>query len=77
MSRNSDEPISFLVDVMPAGFETLFAATEAANFTEDDIPGSSRIALQFGVETTGPGLSDKNVRDIVQGRHPSAEEIGL
>jgi mannose-6-phosphate isomerase-like protein (cupin superfamily) len=72
-----DEPIGLLVDVAPAGFETFFAATEAANLTEDDIPGRSRIALQFGVEITGPGLSDKNVRDILQGRHPPAEEIGL
>ena len=72
-----DEPIGFLVDVVPAGFETFFAATEAANLTEDDIPGRSRIALQFGIEITGPGLSDKNVQDILQGRHPPAEEIGL
>ena len=72
-----DEPIGFLVNVVPAGFETFFAATEAANLTEDDIPGRSRIALQFGIEITGPGLSDKNVQDILQGRHPPAEEIGL
>ena len=72
-----DEPIGLLIDVVPAGFETFFAATEAAKLTEDDIPGRSRIALQFGVEITGPGLSDKNVQDILQGRHPSAEEIGL
>ena len=52
-----DEPIGFLVDVVPAGFETFFAATEAANLTEDDIPGRSRIALQFGIEITGPGLT--------------------
>ena len=71
------EPIGFLCDVVPAGFETFFAATEAANLTEDDIPGRSCIALQFGIEITGPGLSDKNVQDILQGRHPAAEEIGL
>ena len=71
------EPIGFLVEVAPAGFETFFAATEAANVTEDDIPGRSRIALQFGIEITGHGLSDKNVQDILQGRHPAAEEIGL
>ena len=58
-------------------FQTFFAATEAANLAEDDIPGRSRIALQFGIEITGPGLSDKNVQDILQGRHPPAEEIGL
>ena len=75
--HHGDEPIGFLIDVVPAGFETFFAATEAANVTEDDIPGRSRIALQFGIEITGPGLSDKNVQDILQGRHPSAEEIGL
>jgi mannose-6-phosphate isomerase-like protein (cupin superfamily) len=34
-----DEPIGFLCDVVPAGFETFFAVTEAANLTEDDIPG--------------------------------------
>ena len=72
-----DEPIAFLCDVVPAGFETFFAATAAANLTEDDIPGRSRIALQYGIEITGPGLSDKNVQDILQGRHPPAEEIGL
>ena len=72
-----DEPIGFLCDVVPAGFETFFAATEAANLTEDDIPGRSRIALQFGIEITGPGLSDKNVQDILRSRHPPAEEIGL
>ena len=75
--HHGDEPIGFLIDVVPAGFETFFAATEAANVTEDDIPGRSRIALQFGIEITGPGLSDRNVQDILQGRHPSAEEIGL
>ena len=72
-----DEPIGFLCDVVPSGFETFFAATEAANLTEDDIPGRSRIGLQFGIEITGPGLSDKNVQDILQGRHLPAEEIGL
>jgi mannose-6-phosphate isomerase-like protein (cupin superfamily) len=72
-----DEPIGFLVDVVPAGFETFFAATESANLREDDIPGRSRIAVQFGIEITGPGLSDKNVQDILQGRHLLAEEIGL
>jgi|ERR1700677_5166402 mannose-6-phosphate isomerase-like protein (cupin superfamily) len=70
-----DEPIGFLVDVAPAGFETFFAATEAANLREDDILERSRIALQFGIEITGPGLSDRNVQDILQGHHPSAEEI--
>jgi mannose-6-phosphate isomerase-like protein (cupin superfamily) len=72
-----DEPIGFLIEVAPAGFETFFAATEAANVTEDDIPGRSRIALQYGIEITGPGLSDKNVHDILEDRHPSVEEIGL
>jgi mannose-6-phosphate isomerase-like protein (cupin superfamily) len=60
-----DEPIGFLCDVVPAGFETFSAATEAANLTEDDIPGRSPVALQFGIEITGPGLSDQNVRDIL------------
>ena len=72
-----DEPIGFLCDVVPAGFETFFAATEAANLAENDIPERSRIALQFGIEISGPGLSDTNVQDILRGRHPSAEEIGL
>ena len=72
-----DEPTGFLCDVAPAGFETFFAATDAANLREDDIQGRSRIALQFGIEITGSGLSDKNVHDILQGRHPPAEEIGL
>ena len=72
-----DEPIAFLCDAVPAGFETFFAATEAANLTEDDIAGRSRIALQFGIEITGPGLSDKNVQDILEGRHPPAGAIGI
>ena len=70
-----DEPIGFLCDVVPAGFETFFAATEAANLTEDDIPGRSRIARQFGIEITGPGLRTRGEINESRGRQQSTNRI--
>ena len=63
--------------VSPSGFELLFPIIVARGLAATDILASTVIFDEFGIEVTGPPLSDEDLACIVSAVTPSARrDIG-
>lgn len=62
-----DQPLRWILDFVPAGFENIYPLLIERQVGMDDIAAINKITAEFGIEIVGPPLTDEDVVAILLG----------
>jgi mannose-6-phosphate isomerase-like protein (cupin superfamily) len=62
-----DQPVRFVMDCLPGGFENIYPLVVEHQVMLDDIVSLAKIAVEFGIEVVGPPLNDEDAELIIWG----------
>jgi mannose-6-phosphate isomerase-like protein (cupin superfamily) len=61
------QPVKFILNCFPGGFEHIFPTIIERGITLEDVAELSQVAKEFGIDIVGPTLSDEEVESILRG----------